>query len=203
MTNTVELFPEIIYETVLDNADEINAEFEKILFNDDLFTLNKKWNCIVETSKSNDHRFPWNVFLETTVQQHLIPFIETHLQPKSPINILLRGVWCNRYKKNFYQELHNHVAPGHHFSCNYIVKTDTDCGDFLIKNEKYDTSTSLGISGFLDYEKEFYRANNAPGNLIIFPSYLKHLVTANQTENLRATISANFEIVSQSGILLG
>jgi len=203
MSNTKKLFPEIIYETVVENADEINAEFEKILFNDDLFTVNSKWNCIVETSKTNARSFPWNVFLESTVQQHLLPFIETQLQPKFDIDIMLRGVWCNRYKKNYYQELHNHVAPNHHFSCNYIVKTDKDCGDFLIKNEKFDTLTSLGISGFLDYEKEFYTANNVPGNLIIFPSYLKHLVTANQTDNLRATISANFEIVSKSAIFLG
>ena len=105
----------------------------------------------------------------------------------------LGNMWSNiNYKGGFNQ---THIHPNSLWSGVYYVKTPKNCGDLKIEDPK---SISLMVrprktkkqeSNHL--AKEIYFEAVA-GRLIMFPSWLNHMVEINQSEEPRISISFNF-----------
>lgn len=199
----ITLNSDIIYQGQSQNHDTIYNDFVDHINDDKIFDCKNAWLCEIETSKSNDERIHWNNLLDEVVKNHLIPFVENHWNPLIPIDVYLQGVWLNRYKKYTYQEEHVHVGPNHHFSFNYILQSTPESSDFLIRNKTYEMATALGLTQFLQPQKEFWQADKEPGTILIFPSYLPHLVTTNLSDEVRATVSGNFQIAAKNGVFIG
>lgn len=201
----IDIGSHLVYQNKISNHSQVVDDFKDIINNDKYFNFNKHWDCIVETTRDYEKwdELPWNNFLNEVADNHLIPFIKKYAKPRIEFSVSLKGVWMNRYKKFAYQENHNHIGKGHHFSCNYILKTAKGAGDFKLSNTNYNNLAASGVSDIINPESQFWTADNEEGNLVIFPSYLDHHVTPNLTDDLRVTISANFEIVDSRGIFIG
>ncbi len=108
-------------------------------------------------------------------------------------SISIKEMWYNTYKRGHGQE--SHIHPGSHISGIYCVEGD-------------DTSAKTAFqSPLADLEMLQFPFKNAvdtvllkavPGRLILFRSWLRHLVTTHESDNPRTTISLNINLVPKN-----
>ena len=100
---------------------------------------------------------------------------------------LARG-WMNRQKPGESLALHDHF--GTMFACTYYVKTYDGCGDLMLVDPRgggwFNTEQEANIVG-----TKFKRIRPEEGKLVIFPSYVIHMVETNLSKETRISISSN------------
>lgn len=114
--------------------------------------------------------------LEKTIVKNLS--IVFNLQ--SSDNIYIRHCWMNFNGPGEFQFDHDHL--GAWLSGVYYYKTNTNDGNILFTNPN-------------PHIQNFYEIEPAVGRLIMFPSYLKHRVAPNKTQDERISISFNIDVV--------
>jgi uncharacterized protein (TIGR02466 family) len=182
-----------VYKTKLPEHEKVQKDFEDIIKKDEYFENVSSWYSNVDTTFGNPeaNQLPFNEFIKNAIIV-LNKYI-THFNIDAPLRY---GVecWLNRYKKDCYQEVHNHAGRSV-FSCAYMMNTPKDSGNFVFYKNTYD---DLHASGKPVLSSKPFQYNNRitppldEGDIIFFPSTLEHYVTGNKTNNHRATISANF-----------
>jgi len=120
------------------------------------------------------------------------------INPRENIKLALSGVWYNIY--DIGSDLEAHVHPGNCISATYYVKAPVGCGDFVVTNPdrtipyqytpKYFTNRN-------EITRVKYYLKPEVGSLVIFPSNLNHLVTANKSEEQRISISFNYKVMDE------
>tara|TARA_B100001057_G_scaffold252093_1_gene252372 strand:+ start:3177 stop:3782 length:606 start_codon:yes stop_codon:yes gene_type:complete len=182
-----------VYKTKLPDHEKVQQDFQDVIANDDNFDKVSSWYSNVDTTFGNPeaNKLPFNAFIKNAILV-LNKYI-THFSVDAPLRY---GVecWLNRYKKDYYQEVHNHAGRSV-FSCAYMMNTPKDSGNFVFYKNTYDNLHASGLP-LLSSEPFAYNNRITPpleeGDIIFFPSTLEHYVTGNKTDNNRATISANF-----------
>ena len=133
------------------------------IINDDKFNLLNKW--VLE--KINNYKNKLNILN----------------------NLKMEGGWFNIYKKNDYQEFHDHGE--HSLSAVYFLKSNPKKDAKLIFKNPIPNSYNMPEYNFINFsQKAIYEP--VPGRLIIFPSYLEHCVEQQKTNNIRISIAYNF-----------
>lgn len=196
----VNLFPTPVYKIRLDNHDEVQSEFNKVLFQDEHFVKIPTWYSSVDTTYGNRKAdiLPWHVFIKSAVKG-LDEYLK-HLGVNSKGDIRIE-CWLNRYSKGHAQEIHNHVGEAI-VSCAYMMKIPADSGKFVFYKNAYN---DLNQSSLPKLCSDPFRFNNRvtppleEGDIVYFPSSLDHYVTENTSDQVRATISANFIIKENNG----
>ena len=97
--------------------------------------------------------------------------------------------WYNIYKKNDYQELHNH--KGFDISTIFMVKGH--------KDSAYTYFTDFDLEGS---PRTIYNEDNSaqwkfsfePGKLLIFPSFMLHGVSQHDLHDERITVASNYKL---------
>lgn len=84
---------------------------------------------------------------------------------------------------------HNH--PGSIFSGCYYVKCNDDSGK-IVFNRPDTQEDYMGSSVKSDYTFATYSFQPNPGDFVIFPSYLKHYVEQNMSDDVRISIAFNW-----------
>ena len=113
------------------------------------------------------------------------------------ISVFIEDIWYNEYNMNDFQELHCHSGRDSFYSFVYILKsTDENVDSKLVFKNPNSSHLKSIIIGNLMNEIENYREDYEPrlneGDLIIFPSHMKHNVTRHKNEkNSRISISGN------------
>lgn len=102
--------------------------------------------------------------------------------------------WCNINYKGCWNFPHTH--PGSYFSCAYYVSAPHDCQSNIYFEDPRVQRTQIEI--FEDFD-ELNEVNNVSAmikpqesELLIFPSWLKHFVNPNQSEDVRISVSCNY-----------
>ncbi len=111
-------------------------------------------------------------------------------------NLFIQNIWLNINKKHNFNVEHTH--PFSLISGTFYVKTNKDTGDIVFTNPN-----SMESYVKKEYIKEYNQSNSnvwwyTPQNniLILFPSWLKHQVEPNQSEEDRISISFNINVIS-------
>lgn len=84
--------------------------------------------------------------------------------------------WIAKYDKGDYSQIHSHF-PATYSGCYYYDIGDTESCHFFFDN---------------DYNRCQLKIEN--GNLMIFPSYLKHGVTTNESNKTKFTVAFNLAV---------
>jgi len=111
-----------------------------------------------------------------------------------PLTNIKAAFWININKKDEFNNLHDHDPfLGNALSGVFYVKTPEHCGNIRL----YDPRFALTSAPDLKY----YNSNNTyhffkpePNLLLIFPSWLQHLVEPNQSHEDRVSISFNIQL---------
>tara|TARA_B100000965_G_scaffold7480_1_gene5799 strand:+ start:6235 stop:6840 length:606 start_codon:yes stop_codon:yes gene_type:complete len=109
--------------------------------------------------------------------------------------------WLNFYGKGDNQEEHDHL-PGFYSACHYI-KLDPEHDATKFVNPLYSLfSYQYNDLGSPDRTPDFRQQHWLPdvkeGDILIFPSWLRHMVTANYSDEYRITLAFNINIIKGS-----
>ena len=117
-------------------------------------------NEIAEDSKS---------YILQTIVKLLNPDIHT------PYTLFLQEIWQNHYKENDYQERHCH--PGSHFS--FIIYKKIKQSNTVFFNPSFSLIQSYYYGSpllNLPLFKNIFKVECREGQIVVFPSFLEHMV---------------------------
>lgn len=119
------------------------------------------------------------------------------------ISVFISQLWYNEYNMKDFQELHCHSGRDSFYSFVYILKsTDVNVDSKLVFKNPNSSHLKSIIIGNLMNKIENYREDYEPklneGDLIIFPSHMKHYVRHHNNEkNSRISISGNISMCNK------
>jgi uncharacterized protein (TIGR02466 family) len=192
------LFGVPVWETMVNNdqLDPIQAELQQAFNN--LQTINafsrpKVW-IYQDTHQVSDPSFSTN-FLDNynskTVKEEIRKAVSDYLdtvQYKGSYQYKISSSWLTLTNKNEYAHIHSH---GHSdISGAYYFKTNGEDGDIYFEQPLDLIRSSM----FLSSIPKRYSFKPAVGKILLFPSWLKHGVKPNPTDNERISLSFNIEL---------
>jgi uncharacterized protein (TIGR02466 family) len=108
---------------------------------------------------------------------------------QSPQPFTVQTSWMSRNKPGSYSHIHSHIRSPSHISGVYYFKTNGKDGDIFFECPIPTVSTSwLGNNTLL--QPAIY-LQPQQGKLILFPSWLRHGVCTNLTQDTRLSVSFN------------
>ena len=191
----VNLFAIPVYKTKLNNHELIQNDFSEILKGDEYFSGVSTWYSNVDTTFGNRDAdsLPWQNFIKSAMAglKDYLEVYKTNLPTEFRIEC-----WLNRYNKDQFQEVHNHAGESA-ISCAYMMHTPPNSGNFVFYKNTYDFLHQTDLPKLTTEPFPYNNRITPPleeGDIIYFPSTLEHYVSNNNSNELRATISANFII---------
>ena len=113
------------------------------------------------------------------------------LEPK------ISGLWFNINHSGSYNKMHNHGVAG--FSGVFYIQKNEGQGNLLFEDIRRESKLWLIPNATFKNDKwvgekifGFQEIEVKTGDILMFPSWLDHMVEVNQTPNLRISISFNF-----------
>ena len=111
-------------------------------------------------------------------------------------------IWMNAYETQQFQESHRHL-PGFYSGIHYIMFDPKVHVGTTFQNPQDAIHSFMFDDSFMDENINSYlQENQTPdvqeGDVILFPSHLKHFVKRNDSNQLRMTISFNINRIAES-----
>lgn len=189
-----------IFTISIYRSSNYNPTYNKLIL-EELETCKQK-NGVVN-SNVGGHQTPDiqnKVVLEETTKMlatHLFNYLSTLQNNQIPnVKIKLANCWINENYKYSYNTLHTH--PGGSFSGVFYLKTPPNSGQLEFYNENSAvTLMSPHYNTYVQSSSDFhsvYYVTPKENDLIIFPSYLKHSVSQNMSDESRVTLGFNLVV---------
>ena len=190
------IFPTPIYNVTLDSHKKWQDLFLPFLDDMSIWSDKNSWDCSVQTSldSGNNHKLLWN-----DISEEIIPLVKDYASIWEPITEYDIGVesWMCKYSTGSYQEQHNHISSrGIQLSAVYMLSTKQTDSKLVFVDPSQDFYKQSGFSDFFyNTPQRCFVPVQPEGTFLIFPSNLDHYVTANTSNNIRATLSMNFKFI--------
>ena len=181
-----DIFSTPVYKTNIDNFQSIQTEIEDAVdILSDSFGMREDWGT---THYISDVTFSDNIIkeldmniLEKEILKHIqkyrkhTPFGNKFSRYSLVGDAHITASWLTRFEKGNFSSIHDHGMDD--ISGCYYYKTSGKDGDFF-----YESSSPWGG-----------RVNVPPeeGQLLLFPSWMKHGVLSNDTESIRMSLAFN------------
>jgi len=152
------------------------------------YSTHEYWVSKTTTSYLKDNKITEKSHKALAVE--LSKFTKQVITKKHDINIT--DIWANEYLEKDFQEIHFH--PRSHFSFCIMHKIPEGSGQLRFSNPYEDVGFEHNDIAF----KDFYFATTPPqkeNTILVWPSYIKHMVTAGTNKTKRITYSGNFNII--------
>lgn len=162
---------------------------------------NKEWNCEVHTTREHDS-IDYSDFLSELkgVVGSMCDTLGTH----SPLEFRIESIWMNVYNAGCWQELHHHASPNNNLSFCYFVNLNSQSdAHFFFQNERSAHYSATGLHQAFKLVENLEIAEStflqiAEGDIIVFPSHLRHGVTLQRENSNRCTLSGNLLVLPQN-----
>jgi uncharacterized protein (TIGR02466 family) len=191
------LFPEPIFKYKLKNFKDLNKELSKHVYK--LKDEDKKG--LKRSNKGGWHSKNFELGFKDTIQnkfaleiqENIINVFQNYGWKTKNVNIRIKEMWAIINKSEDFNVVHTH--PNCYLSAAYYVKAPKNCGKFevecpnIAKRNSYpeiekQNELNIGVVS-IDIQE---------GDLLLFPSYLPHKVSKNQSGEDRIVISFNIDI---------
>jgi len=173
------IFPIPIYSNGIENFDDIQYEINKAAEKVN-FEMRPDWG---HTHYLSDITFEEN-FIEkyklTNFKKELTWHMNQFHQNK---NFSIETSWMTVFKKYNYGHIHDHGE--YHISGVYYFKTNSHDGDLFFESPYPLDVTRVQVTP-------------QPGMLVLFPSWLKHGIQTNITDDVRMSLSFNLKLSKES-----
>tara|TARA_B110000305_G_C19416129_1_gene628086 strand:- start:1216 stop:1860 length:645 start_codon:yes stop_codon:yes gene_type:complete len=204
------IYGDYIWISSLDK--EFVEEYKKEFFskmqgtNKETITTDSWRDCNVKSSFFNEpfinncSSIDFNMMFSKKVSEEInLFFIKLNEDQGTLINIpvYISKIWYNEYNYNDFQESHCHSGRDSFYSFVYILKSkDINIDSKLVfENPRSSHLQSIIIGdrmNSIDNYKQEYIPNLSEGDLIVFPSHMKHNVKFHKNKNdSRISISGN------------
>ena len=152
------------------------------------YSTSRKWESNTITSKNNRNELN-NKSYEILIKE-LFKYTNKIISKDHKIELL--EIWANEYLEKDFQEQHTH--PGSHFSFTIIHKCPPGSGRLKFYNpyDNYGISYEEIFCNYYDFVIEPIQEENT---IIIWPSYMRHMVTPGSNKTKRITYSGNIKII--------
>lgn len=191
--------PDFVFHSKLPQHETIKPA----LFADALRTCAKKagdWNCDVLTNRDSKD-VDYSAFLEAF--RPLVTAFCDAVGTRGPMELRLEALWMNLYNKGAWQELHHHSTPANNISFVYFLNYNPDSdGQFFFLNERSSHYSASGLHNVFKLAENLNIAELVPipvqdGDVILFPSQLRHGVTMQRHDTNRCTLAGNLLVLPQ------
>ncbi len=194
-----DLFSIPVYKTQLNNHQDVQTDFNQVLESDEYFNKVDTWYSNVDTTFGNRDAdsLPYQKFIRSAING-LNEYLEI-FNIDLPIDYRIE-CWLNRYSQGQHQEVHNHAGPSI-ISCAYMMKVPPNSGNFVFYKNAYDFFHQSDLPSLTTQPFKYNNRVTPPlveGDIIYFPSVMEHYVTHNKSQDIRATISANFILTEKT-----
>lgn len=192
----IDIFPTRLYKYHLDPTELKQHMLDRFnSFKD--HSTNKTptgWNCNVRTEFHG--AFP---------QHYKEAYTNILYEWKQEIGLSQRPfideIWMNAYEESHFQEPHSHL-PGFFSGIHYVCFDPEVHKGTTFQNPMDQIYSFMFDEEFLDKDKNEHLDENADieineGDIILFPSHLKHFVAKNESKQLRMTVSFNINRVAE------
>lgn len=171
----IDLFPVPIF---INNIDSSKIVVESKI-------IKKNWNSETNSSHGNKNYINEEsmLYLFNTINESLMDFI------KNDYKIELISIWENFYNLNDFQEKHLHVNSDFSF---IIYKKVNESKTVFFSPNNYLIDSFYENKFLQNYFKTEFHPKLKENQIIIFPSFLEHMVKKNQNESV--TIAGNISI---------
>lgn len=188
------LFPTFIIKFPFDKHDQYKHIFDHLTLKDIEEQKPKSWTAKLNTNYNSQSNL-LNTDTLDSIRNDLNSCVLNNLPSR---NFSINNFWYNIYKKDYYQETHNHCDLGVFLSAIYFHKNSTSprfISSDLSPIGAMGYSTIMANSWFSQIRKPYHQPNVSDGEIIVFPADLLHEVPRYQGDNLRITFSFNYSIV--------
>jgi len=161
----------------------------------------KEWNCEVQTTRESNE-IDYSDFL--TELKNVVSSMCDALGTRGPLEFRIESLWMNVYNKGHWQELHHHASPNNNLSFCYFVNLKPQTGThFFFQNDRSVNYSAAGLHQVFNLVENMEIAEStflqvAEGDLIVFPSHLRHGVSLQRENSNRCTLSGNLLVLPQS-----
>jgi len=187
---TEHCFTTPIYHAIVEDFDSIQQEFKNIIDVTD-FKHNDSWED--DTHLLSDPRFATSLTMshdlkafEAELDKHIKLYAKSINLIRNTDTYEIAQSWLTLTKAGQYGHRHSHGYSD--ISGVYYVKTNGDDGDFWAENPMQQI---FETSYFYSHVPERLHYKPHVGRLMLFPSWLKHGVNKNLSDNERISFSFN------------
>ena len=196
-SDIINLFPSSVHLIDIENYDVVKDESLSFIYKEKENNSSSIFNTNVGGWQSDSYYHQWDNIIKKIVDKGVSKHSEFYLDYKK---LEYSALWFNINKKGNYNYSHQH--PRCDLSGVLWIKTPPNCGitafeslhsyiadnhlESLNEEYKYDTK---------NYSE--YNFNPMEGRMIIFPSYLRHQVEPNESDDERISVSFNLDIVNR------
>ena len=193
----LKFFPEPVFKYKLEDFKSLNKELSEYIYK--LQAEDK--DGIEKSNKGGWHSSNFELTVKSSVQNRFAIIVQKYILEVFNINgwktenknIRIKAMWAIINKNGDFNILHTH--PNCYLSAAYYVKAPEKCGKFQIEKPniakrnfypefKRKNELNLNVAG-IEIEE---------GDLLIFPGYLPHKVSTNESNEDRIVISFNVDI---------
>lgn len=151
------------------------------------------WNCEILTSLSadpnDDSSQEWTGKFFEVCSQYIEEFLRLTYEVQGG-SLTYHPAWINLYKKGSFQEWHHHMDNAMFSFCYfYKMPEHPDSAKLIFRSRNKDLEYNYPPQFRL---QQNYYPEPKQNELIIFPSWIEHMVTMHKCDEERITISGNF-----------
>lgn len=127
--------------------------------------------------------------LKNIIYTHAYNYLEG-MNPETIFELEIQQIWVNINEQHTFQEDHHHLSPQYsQISGTFYISSPESGGNLELVNPVINESFLYSNMGNYSAYKEIVEPLD--GKIILFPSYLVHRVTPNETDKTRISISFN------------
>lgn len=196
----IDLFPISIHKSKVSNTEEIKKlclEWVEEEYEKSPSTFSNPWDNDIFTTYGRDVGFSWQDILSQYVPN--IEELSKELNISGQVSV--NSAWINAYKTNQSHDLHDHLpcqfSAVHYLKYNPEVHTSTI---FVNPYRQVSLSSAPRIdTSIMDLVQPMWTPQSLvqieEGDILIFPSFFEHKVARQQSDEMRVTISFNFNFI--------
>ena len=174
---------------------ESNSIIDECLRDETIWNDPPEWSKFCNVKASTTYRESDGVlkdFLDV-VKPSFQQFID-EMNWKGEVEIKPDGLWVNKYGRNDHQEFHNHAMSSCNISMVYFHKITRPTFRFF--DPDWMPNRASGLADVMELPNfEVITPECKQGDIIIFPSQYGHMVSPNESDDLRITVSGNFKVM--------
>lgn len=189
--STYELFPTVVLEYNLNRhlTKQENATFKSI------DEMERNVGNYLSTNKYVLD-IPELEYIRKTILECSGDYIETVYKPQEKIEPYITQSWINVNERTGWHHLHNHSNS--FISGVLYLNADKKNDSIIFYDDKY-RQISPYPREYTNYNSLTWKVSVGTGDILLFPSHLRHMVEANQRDTPRISLSFNIFVRGNLG----